>query len=168
MGWLANYLFSFRGRINRAKMWAFVFIVGPVFQLIIFALQAFTVGIGYDLDVFEAWPTQPQEWAFVTLYCALILAGTWSSFAVTVKRLHDRDRSVWWLALFFAGPLGLLLLMWLSGLAPENGSHAAPPFGFFLLLAPFAFLAFWFQLEMYFFPGTRGLNRFGPDPLVRD
>jgi uncharacterized membrane protein YhaH (DUF805 family) len=166
---LAHYLFSFGGRINRAKMWAFSFIVSLIYQLLFFALQAITVGFGDDApDFFGTWPTRPQEWAFAIPSCVLMLAGAWSSLAVTVKRLHDRDRSVWWLLLFFGGPLGLLLLMLLPGVAPENGSHATPSLGFFLLLAPFAFLALWFQLEMYLLPGTRGPNRFGPDPLARD
>src|ERR1700712_3402660 len=34
----------------------------------------------------------------------LLIAGTWSGLAVGVKRLHDRDKSGWWILLFWFGP----------------------------------------------------------------
>ena len=163
---LAHYLFSFHGRINRAKMWAFM-LVGFALQLAIVAAQAVTIGLGGDaMDFLGGWPTRPQEWAFVTLFAGLALLGTWFHIAVAVKRLHDRGRSAWALALFYGVPLGLLVVVGVMDLWPESMGGGTPSFVFYLLLAPIYILIFWLQAELYLLPGTPGTNRFGTDPLA--
>ena len=80
----------------------------------------------------------------------------WVYLATSVKRLHDRDKSGWWLLLFFALP-GLY-----SQFADRLGSSwVAVPFG----LAAFVFCV-WGFVEMYCLKGSRKTNRFGPDSLA--
>jgi Protein of unknown function (DUF805) len=79
----------------------------------------------------------------------------WVFFAVSVKRLHDRDKSGWWMTLFFVVP-GLYKQF--EGRLPDS-----------YLLLPISSAVFvltiWGFVEIYFLPGTRWTNRFGPNPL---
>jgi uncharacterized membrane protein YhaH (DUF805 family) len=77
-----------------------------------------------------------------------------SWIAVGLKRLHDRDKTGWWLVLFYAVP-GIL-------------SAAAPPIGTagnLLLVLSFA-IEIWALVEIGCLPGTAGPNQYGPDPLA--
>ena len=75
----------------------------------------------------------------------------------SVKRLHDRDKSGWWIVPFFVLPgLYKQLAEWL----PDN-------FYFVMLLALIVFVfCIWGFVEMYFLKGSRKTNRFGADPLA--
>ncbi len=92
MDWRA-LLFSFRGRINRAKYWLalLVFLVADiVLELVGWALVD---GV-----------------TFQVLSSVVNLAVFIATIAVCIKRLHDRDRSGWWLMLFYAGPFVFVLI----------------------------------------------------------
>jgi uncharacterized membrane protein YhaH (DUF805 family) len=94
---------------------------------------------------------------FIILFGAMI--AIWiSCLAVGVKRLHDRNKSGWWIILFFVVP-------WLSGpvasVADKNGSDTA---GLIVALVGLVFLI-WGFIVLAILRGTRGPNRFGPDPL---
>jgi uncharacterized membrane protein YhaH (DUF805 family) len=80
----------------------------------------------------------------------------WVFLAVSVKRLHDRDRSGWWMMLFFVVP-GLY----------KQFEHRLPD-SWFMLQISFAVSMFmlWGAVEMYVLKGTGSANRFGPDPLA--
>jgi uncharacterized membrane protein YhaH (DUF805 family) len=87
-----------------------------------------------------------------------VLSGLFSiatfvpNFTVTIRRLHDVDRSGWWLLLPLAPALLMAVLMFASSgiLVAAVG----------LLIAA----ALIIQLVWYCSHGTRGPNRFGPDP----
>jgi uncharacterized membrane protein YhaH (DUF805 family) len=80
----------------------------------------------------------------------------WIYLATAIKRLHDRDRSGWWIVLFFFVPR-LLFYVW----------DWLPDANWFL---PFDLaihaLWLWGIVDMFFLRGTSGSNRFGPDPLA--
>ncbi|MCR9069461.1 MAG: DUF805 domain-containing protein [Rhodobacteraceae bacterium] len=78
---------------------------------------------------------------------ALFLPG----IAVSIRRLHDLDKSGWWLLL----PLGTLIL---GGVI---GALLMPIIGGIIYLAGVAILIYWFVQK-----GTDGANQFGPDPLA--
>lgn len=71
-------LFSFEGRINRAKFWAGVGVMWAV-AVIIFAIAG-AVNSGF-------------MWFIASLFSLLII---WPSLAVSIKRWHDRNKSGWW------------------------------------------------------------------------
>jgi uncharacterized membrane protein YhaH (DUF805 family) len=75
------------------------------------------------------------------VFAVLILV--WPFIAITVKRLHDRNLSGWWMLLILAIPFAAKLI----GLNPST-----------LLLIGYAMLSA--------MSGTSGDNRFGIDPLA--
>jgi uncharacterized membrane protein YhaH (DUF805 family) len=82
----------------------------------------------------------------------------WICLATSVKRLHDRDRSGWWIVPFFVLPnLSCNIQEWLGDSI----------FSFLIGLALFI-LCIWGFIELGFLRGTRRINRFGPDPLAED
>ena len=73
--------------------------------------------------------------------------------AVGIKRLHDRDKSGWWLAAFYLVP------PLLDGVGRTTGLSAI--FG----LASIA-VSIWAIVELGFLRGATGPNQYGPDPLA--
>jgi uncharacterized membrane protein YhaH (DUF805 family) len=164
------FLFSFKGRINRAKYWlaALIILCWMIVLLLILATLARVFGIYggplainivrisasiqlADDDAPSKVSLLPQ---LVTIPLTLLFGCCYA--AVSIKRLHDRNKSGWWMVPFivatgvygqFADRLG--------------GSYAAAVLGFAVFI-----LSIWGFVEMYFLKGTRGPNRFGPDPLA--
>lgn len=105
-------------------------------------------------------------WFIVMIFWLVILVP---DIAVTVRRLHDTNRSGWWIL----APLGPYLLFWVTfGTAASSGVKPdqlmAGPLGIVglvcLLAAVLLALAL---LVFYFLDGTPGPNRFGADPKGR-
>src|SRR5438093_749438 len=86
MRWIL-LLFDFRGRIGRATWWVSGLIWGVVWT----AAEAYRPSIE---------PPALGKWLLV----AIVGTGVLSVFALGIKRLHDRDRSGWWLPLFYVVP----------------------------------------------------------------
>jgi uncharacterized membrane protein YhaH (DUF805 family) len=168
MDW-TRYLFRFDGRINRARLWlALLVILGWMMILV-----ALTVAVGSlfgdpgpssfsTTDIFKLMdPDTYRSLTTADLPPLLIkLVGTpvvlWIYFATSIKRLHDRDRSGWWMVPFFVIP-GFFNQF--ADRLPD--SYADLP----LAIAAFA-LGIWGFIEMYCLKGSRKTNRFGADPLA--
>ena len=86
-----------------------------------------------------------------------------AAILVIIRRMHDRDRSGWWALLFIGAPLSL------SGLADTLVQMRTPATSLaaLALLLPALGFDLWALLEFGFLRGTRGPNRFGPEPLSR-
>jgi uncharacterized membrane protein YhaH (DUF805 family) len=144
-------LFSFNGRINRGKYWLAVLIYLVVW-IVFIALCLIWLG-GTNIDyLFRFAGAMLLIWLIALI---LVVAGTWSGFAVGVKRLHDRNKSGWWILLFWLGPS--ILGGWPTA-SPDLGG------GFIFSLAAAA-IAIWAVVELGCLPGTPGPNQYGPDPL---
>ena len=162
MDW-AWLLFSFKGRIQRFYWWvtqAVVAVVVGVAGSIIEAV-ARAQGMGFiDPETAKFEPTG----ALGVLLGVIGLAHLWIIYALVTKRLHDRDRTGWWLA---APLLGLVVGIAIASMAqslPEGGREPWNTLGVFAFFAIVGTLL-WLFLEIGFLPGTPGPNRFGPDPL---
>ena len=152
MDWQSLF-FSFRGRINRAKYWLalLVFLIADI----VLVLFGWVLGNGVVFQLLS----------FV-VNLAVFIAG----IAVCIKRLHDRDRSGWWLSLFYFGPFVFVLIggfiFWAAadtvGMSAEWSYLGLRLF----ILGGFA-LVIWGFVEIGCRRGTSGYNRFGPDPLKR-
>jgi uncharacterized membrane protein YhaH (DUF805 family) len=118
---------TFSGRAARSEFWwwaLFVFVTNMVLSWI-------------DIALFGTTEVAPGSFSGSTdtpiLSGIFGLAVLLPGLAVAVRRLHDRDKSGWW------------ILIWLI-----------PIVGWIILIV-------WYATE-----GTRGANRFGPDPLGGD
>jgi uncharacterized membrane protein YhaH (DUF805 family) len=135
---LVDLLFSFQGRINRGKYWLAALLY--VIAWIVFGFIAWwLLSISYMLGA--------------TIGSLLLLVTMVSGVFVGIKRLHDRDKGGWWLALFYLVP-GIL-----EGIGSSIGG-----IGFVLSLAGFA-ISVWAFVELGCLRGTVGPNQYGPDPL---
>jgi uncharacterized membrane protein YhaH (DUF805 family) len=88
--------------------------------------------------------------------------GCSGGFSITTERLHDRDKSAWWLVVFYLVPgvLGQLAkTAWFAGTTGMVLHYT-------LALASFA-LTIWGFVEIGFLRGTAGSNAYGPDPLLQ-
>ncbi len=78
----------------------------------------------------------------------------WIGFALAVKRLHDRNKSAWWLLIFYLLPSIL-----------EGVGKVADGVGIAFSFASIG-LSIWALVELGFLRGTPGPNDYGPDPLA--
>ena len=132
---LAQIWFSFKGRINRAKYWLVLLVSSAIFATVLLGAIA------------------AQSWALGILAGLLFIPTFVSSLAVAVKRLHDREKSAWWLFVFY------LLPALLDGMA-----NVAEDTSLVFSLASFA-VSLWAFVELGCLRGTIGDNQYGPDPL---
>ena len=102
---LGNYA-NFNGRARRSEYWWFFVVVNVVIGVLVFAGGAIApplAGVG----------------GLVGLACLL------PAWAVTVRRLHDTDRSGWWILLGLVPFGGLVLLVFFA----QPGTSGANQFG---------------------------------------
>ena len=145
MDW-GHLFFKFSGRINRAKFWIAALVYGVI--SIILAVLSY-------VDAIRAGPFRPSaasstSWSFI------------SGFAVGVKRLHDRDKSGWYLLLFYLVPAVLIGSRLRASLTMEDSTMIAG----ILWPGRHSPSCVWAFVELGCLRGTIGANRFGPDPLM--
>ena len=138
-----NIFITFSGRINRAKYW-------------IAALVYAAISLVFGVAAYFADSTAVQ-----TINTVVTVVLTISSFGVAIKRLHDRNKSGWYVLLFLVAPGILLALGLLLGtVSGESGFGATA-----LWLIAFAILI-WAFIELGCLRGSIGQNQYGPDPLA--
>jgi uncharacterized membrane protein YhaH (DUF805 family) len=164
-----HLFFGFSGRINRGKYWLTLVIWLLIWIVAIVAILVSGLAI-FDRNLKDGSLPGPEDvdafWRMVRDYGLLSLVilvfviVSWvSALAVGVKRLHDRDRSAWWILLFYFGPT----VLGAAQNSAENGTFASILLG----LGVFA-VSIWALVELGFLRGTSGPNRFGPNPLQRE
>jgi uncharacterized membrane protein YhaH (DUF805 family) len=168
MDW-TRYLFRFDGRICRGEFWfgLVCLFCGLILALMLVAALIFTISDtkSFNINIDNVFkiidPAAWQQLDAINLPLALIqVAATglllWIYLAISIKRLHDRSKSGWWMLAFFVYP----------GLYNQFADRL--PDSYWVL--PFAAAAFiltlWGFIEMGFLRGTPHENRFGPDPFA--
>jgi len=138
---VTEHYVDFQGRTSRREFWYYV--LAYVVCYVILAIIQGILGTSLLTGLFSL---------------ALLLPG----LGISVRRLHDTDRSGWWLLI---GVVPVFVGGALSALAFLSGSVG---FGFVLMgviwlacLAAFALLIYWYAQ-----PGTAGNNQFGPAPAA--
>jgi uncharacterized membrane protein YhaH (DUF805 family) len=134
---ITNLLFTYQGRINRGKYWLAVlfYVIGMVIAV---ALGFLIPVVGLILAII--------------LYIVIFVSGIF----VGIKRLHDRDKTGWWLLFFYLVP-GVL-----SGLGQASNSQPVLMVTGLISLA----ISIWMIVELGCLRGTVGTNQYGPDPLA--
>ena len=160
MNW-REYLFSVKGRVSRVHYWKILLAtvgVGLTSNLVI------TQAVGISFHDFGREVSGDGLWSAAGRQVLAFMLPVWAvtialTNAIYVKRLHDRNRSGWWLILMVYGP-------WVTDFVlrafydPHSITHM-------LIRGTSNLLGLWGFIELGFLPGTRGANRFGPDPLQK-
>jgi len=146
MRWIKR-LFSFRGRAPRLEYWLTLLLC-----VVLAGLAGALLRVGFRVGLQSGAPV-------ALLFAPLIVI---ISLAAASRRLHDRNKSAWWLLLFYVAPnilSGISNAM--MGPDPEIRPIEAilPALG--LLIVALA-LGLWGFIELGFLPGARGDNRYGP------
>ncbi len=92
--------------------------------------------------------------AMIVLFVPLLVALIWITLALSIKRLHDRDKSAWWVLLFYLAP----------SILEAIGRHTGSA-GSILISLIGVGISIWGLVELGFLRGTAGQNSYGPDPL---
>ena len=170
-----EFLFSFESRINRAKYWYAVF-ASSAFCGVLLGVWAFALGrifgasiksvhlnfldiVPFSITFSDAGPGLTENLISLLFYAGgtpIMVFGMWFLAATTVKRLHDRDRRGWWIV-----PLSI---------APDIFNRLAGRLSDTYAVGVLELVAFvlclWGFVELLCLRGTRGPNRFGPDPFA--
>lgn len=91
----------------------------------------------------------------VGVFVATLLAN----FTAFIRRLHDRNRTGWWLLFSIIAFFVSYYLDWT--VTDQKGGLMAV---IILLVVGVALVNFWLFIETFVRAGTQGPNRFGPDP----
>ena len=142
-----QYIFtSLEGRINRAKWWAGVVILGIGFLVVATIIEE-AIGTGFFGGL---------------LATLLTLALFFPTYATCAKRFQDRDKPGK-TALYGLIPFAIAFLFsaWgLTGTSTENTG-----LGWLCALVVIGVLL-WFVIELGILKGTPGSNQYGGDPLA--
>ena len=140
---MKQLLFSFRGRLNRKRYWMTVIVTMAVIILLL-------------LLALVMMREQRFEFAVLTVVILLLLyiPLIWIGLAIGAKRLHDRDKSAWWLLVFYVLP----------GILSSLGNQM-DDLGFLILHVVSFAITVWAFVELGCLRGTLGPNQYGPDPL---
>lgn len=160
---LTELLFSFKGRIRRLHWWIAALAVGAASGALTAILEVAAKASGSAIIDPETNAIELTGLFGIALL-AVGLANTWINFALSVKRLHDRDRTGWWLVMqVVALVVAVFVAVVAIALSKEQATAWYVIAGIVGIVA--AIISIWLFVEIGFLRGTQGPNRFGPDPL---
>jgi len=135
--------FSFQGRSNRQRYW-----MTALALLGILMVAGILVAALAEASPLIGWIVLP-----------VVIAYFWAICANAARRLHDRNKSSWWLLLFLGVPafFSLFGAIGAAGGGPKEGADFISALGL-----PFSI---WGLVEMGFLRGSKGPNKYGDDPL---
>ena len=110
---LKNKYATFEGRARRSEYWYFVMFY--VLSIVALAIVDNVLG------------TLSEEAGLGLLSGVFVLATFIPTIAVTVRRLHDTDRSGWWVLLEFVPIIGGLVLLVFMVLDSQPGANRFGP-----------------------------------------
>jgi uncharacterized membrane protein YhaH (DUF805 family) len=99
---------DFQGRAGRSEYWLFF-----LFNLV----------LGIAGGVVDTLVFRPQGWAIGPCGLFISFANLIPNLSLSFRRLHDTDRSAWWLLLDFVPILGWLVLLVFSLLPGTPGAN---------------------------------------------
>ena len=158
---------DFSGRSRRMEYWMWIlfqFLIGLAFWVLMLVLGGSAMMSGDPTAMASAGAGMMIVWF---LYMIVGLAFFIPSLAVTVRRLHDTNRTGWWIL----APLVPYVVAWVSilGGAASGGEAGMATGGIIGMVAILAALVLGLVLLVFMFlEGTRGPNQYGADPKGTD
>lgn len=158
---------EFSGRSRRMEFWMWVlfqFLLGCAFLTAAFALagSAFLAG-----NANQALASGGAAIMVIGLWLVVSLAFFIPNLAVTVRRLHDSDRSGWWIMLYWGPYIANLVLTPAIINAAANADSIDGIMGASFVLSGASTIGGLVLLVFLFLDGTPGSNRYGLDPKGR-
>ena len=132
----------FNGRSRRSEFWWFAILSGILGLLLDSVDMAMGSEIGLVGGIYNL---------------ALVIP----SLSVTVRRLHDIDRSGWWLMIFV---IPMVAFFAVGGLSFTEETQIEEMTGELIAATSAMLLSCIVLLVFSLLPGTTGPNRYGPDP----
>ncbi|EMR9624924.1 DUF805 domain-containing protein [Vibrio parahaemolyticus] len=133
-------LFSFHGRIDRKTYW----IWNVIYYISI---------IGFGAGISKLFPA--FSYLLLPIFLLVLLIP---DLAITTKRWHDRDKSIYWLGLNIPLVIGRIATPMTSPMAQEPSTPQ-------LFIASISLICgLWILIECGFLKGTSGRNKYGPEP----
>ncbi|MGE0180373.1 MAG: DUF805 domain-containing protein [Sphingomonas sp.] len=158
---------EFSGRSRRMEYWMWVLfqvLLGCAFLIAIVSMAGSALLAG---DANQALASGGSVIVLVLIWVLVSLAFFIPNLAVTVRRLHDTNRSGWWMMLYW-GPYLLSIFTAPSFVTMgSNTDTMAALGGASLALSGIWFLGCLVLLVFMFLDGTPGPNAYGPDPKGR-
>ena len=111
---LTSLLFSFEGRINRLPYW--------LVTLVLYGIGGATGQTGTQYG-----PDNPMTLLPGIITLVTFVLGVWIALAVQVKRWHDRDKSGWWVLIYFIPVIGWIWVLIQCGIL--KGTEGENRFG---------------------------------------
>lgn len=148
---------EFSGRSRRMEYWmwiVFQFLISIAFQIIIFAVGGGAM-MAAGGDPTGALAAGGLIMIIFVLAILISLALFIPSLAVTVRRLHDTNRTGWWIL----APVAPYILVFVGA------GMESPALALIGMIAVFGVMIA--LIVFYFLDGTPGPNRFGEDPKGR-
>ncbi len=119
---MQNLLFSFQGRINRAKFWL-VHVVMWVVVLVVFGAILGSAAVSSDPQA----ALQSVGVVGGLILLVVYILALWIGLAIAAKRWHDRNKSAWWILIVFVPAVGALWYLIECGFL--KGTTGANKFG---------------------------------------
>jgi uncharacterized membrane protein YhaH (DUF805 family) len=145
---LGNIYTGFEGRIGRLQFWVATILVILIILAILFA---------------SLWIVGESDLTVIRLNRLIItLVFLYPLLAVWVKRLHDRNRPGYMVIVFLV-PWLLHQIMNLLGVTGDPLLLTSIDLVF---IGVNIVIGIWFVVDLGILRGTKGTNKYGPDPLV--
>lgn len=160
---IESLLFGFRGRLNRARYWlaALIYLLVTAVPMLFLFWTFGANGISSSEELAArlsgSGTASISLIVFVLIFAVVCIAVVISSILVAIRRLHDRDKSGWWVIFFYVFP---------SILSAMADAFEKSSVSLMVLLNIGAIgISIWAFVELGFLRGTDGPNRFGSDPI---
>ena len=161
---------EFSGRSRRMEFWMwllFQFLLGCVFLVGFLGLVGSAILAGGLERPEQFLASGGAAIGLILLWLVVSLAFFIPNLAVTIRRLHDTDRSGWWVMLYWGPYLVSLFMTPAMTNAAVNSGDLETLTGVSLLFSGVQLIGSLVLLVFMFLDGTPGHNRFGPDPKGR-
>lgn len=153
---------EFSGRSRRTEYWMFFLfqiLLGVAFWVLLAIVGGSALMTGGDPTALAA--AGGAAMIIFALYGLVSLALIIPAIAVTVRRLHDTNRTGWWVL----APIAGYVLMFIGGIMAAGSPDNPGLGGILVLVGGIAALVLALVLLVFMFlEGTRGPNNYGPDP----
>jgi len=157
---------EFSGRSRRQEFWMYMLLLFIIWVIALVAIMALGFGAAGMLSGGGNGAVGGMVGMFASMgILALIFGVIWlalliPTLAVQVRRLHDTNRSGWWLFIYW-GPVLVSWALSIGGAVNQSGGLS----GIAALLSLVSLVGLVVLIVFYCLPGTPGLNKYGPDPL---